>query len=67
MARTKSPDPASPITFTLPRSIKRMVKNEARARKITVSAFMLDMVRGHYQRLSQSMERLEKERSDAGK
>lgn len=55
MGRNKSLDPASPITFTVPKSIKRMLKNDARARKRTLSAHMLEIVRAYYYQVQERL------------
>ncbi len=55
MARPKSPDPAERLVISLPRSIKRLSRATANARKLTLSAWVLELIREHFRAMERAL------------
>jgi hypothetical protein len=56
MGRPQSPDPAERISLTFPRSVRRLLVATASAKKLTTSAFLLELIRRHFQEMAAALD-----------
>jgi hypothetical protein len=55
MSRPKSPDPAERVVISLPRSLKRTARATANGKRISLSAWICELIREYFQRAEKAL------------